>query len=167
MPRGRVGALAPKTRLNVTRTPPALLTRRTNPTKPKDGPRLWNAKRRIRTSIGIPFTSAQAAVRRPTSGCTQKFTDRWSDALKSVSNRWWELDGENLRMFMNEHPQISKVSEDVKDFIIKSSDRNRSHILRLLSRPSEYFSLARNVPDTQRKQVFLYINHHRPSTTCH
>jgi hypothetical protein len=61
---------------------------------------------------------------------------------------------------MNEHPNVSRVSEDVKEFIVKSRDRHRSQILRLLSRPAEYFSLARNVPETQRKQVFLYAVHH-------
>jgi hypothetical protein len=116
---------------------------------PKDGPKLWNAKRRIRVSQPLP-----SAERR--------------DLARSVPRS-------QVLAKLDEDPSWqNKVSPDVKSFIEINSSDDPAHIAlrddkllpedikKLLINPSKFFSRPWRVPVQQRKQVYLYCN---PKTT--
>ncbi|EXJ55999.1 hypothetical protein A1O7_08930 [Cladophialophora yegresii CBS 114405] len=154
MPRG----IRVRARVNVRTTPPVLRTKRVHPVD-GDGPRLWNAKRRIQSSKGLSFWQAKNLVnkdelRRQTwPGCKA-----WKPLIdnEEINMEWWKLDSEALPQFIEAHPNLRTLSPDVKTFIQQGSiNLNRSNILRILLDPSKYFSFPSNVPHSMRKQVYF------------
>lgn len=155
----------PRERMPRLRVPPSL---RTKPKYPADGdgPRLWNAKRRIKTSKGLPsFASLKHleansvrdwyAETRPTLPATlQEAVEKVQ--LKDGKLEWWKLDGEHLENFMDAHEQLREVSKDVRSFIASTSHVYKQRtILEILRDPSRFFSNSSNVPLAMRKQVHL------------
>jgi hypothetical protein len=110
----------------------------------REGPKLWNAKRRIRVSQPLPHS------------------DRFK--LAKVPK------GQILEQVKKNPSWMEKVSPDVKRFIeINSSDDPDHLALRddkllpedirlLLSNPALFFSRPWRVPVQQRKQVYLYCS---------
>jgi hypothetical protein len=75
---------------------------------------------------------------------------------EKINMEWWKLDSETLPQFIEAHPNLRTLSQDVKTFIQQGSvNLNRSNILRILLHPSKYFSYPYNVPLSMRKQVYL------------
>jgi hypothetical protein len=74
----------------------------------------------------------------------------------TIDMEWWKLDSENLAKFLEAHPVLRQLSPDVKEFIQKGSHNlTKLQVGRILRSPSKYFSIARNVPLSMRKQVYL------------
>ncbi|EXJ95820.1 hypothetical protein A1O1_00944 [Capronia coronata CBS 617.96] len=161
------------------RVPPTLLTKLRHPREATDGPRLWNAKRRIKTSKGLSpeqfqqfkqtpphvwynaYISLQQDPSRTGLSSHQKFAPAELYAIdRTVNDRgeleWWKLDREHLDKFMDAHPQLSNVSGDVRTFIAENGHTlSKSKILQLLRSPVQYFSASSNVPLEQRKQIYF------------
>lgn len=152
------------------RCTPVLLTRplKTNYLTNRDGPRLWNAKRRIKTSKGIK--SAQAvqkiqgeSLRRWYQDSKAAFIQEEEQAIDNTINEageleWWKLEEKHLTKFMSTHPILGKASPDVRSFIARSSHMlEKSTILQLLQNPAKYFSASANVPYALRRQIYLWV----------
>ncbi|EXJ84392.1 hypothetical protein A1O3_05059 [Capronia epimyces CBS 606.96] len=161
------------------RVPPTLLTKLKHPRDATDGPRLWNAKRRIKTSKGLnpeqfqqfkqtpphvwysAYLSVQQDPSRNGISLHQKFAPTELYAIdKTINDRgeleWWKLDRKHLDKFMDAHPQLCHVSSDVRSFISDNSHAlTESKILQLLRSPVRYFSASSNVPLEQRKQIYF------------
>ncbi|OAL37671.1 hypothetical protein AYO20_03178 [Fonsecaea nubica] len=159
-------ATAPRAKIHVKRTPPVLLTHRVRP-QDGNGPRLWNAKRRIKTSRGLPFLRAHALVSKEKLQEWQrtswnKLNTEEQKAFAPIfredglNTEWWKLDRKNLERFMETHPSLREVSSDVKSFIAAGSiNFEKSTILRILMDPARYFALPHNVPLSMRRQVYF------------
>lgn len=165
------------------RLPPTLYTRPFRPVDPKDGPRLWNAKRRIKTSTGLTPEQFQDFKKTPPLVWFNKYTKMQAEKSKSQDEaespppllseeraaieghttgegelEWWKLDREHLDRFMDLHPQLRHVSDDVRTFISHNSQSfQASTILQLLQSPVRYFSASSNVPLPSRQQVYLWV----------
>ncbi|KAJ9604396.1 mitochondrial 54S ribosomal protein YmL41 [Cladophialophora chaetospira] len=154
MPRG----IRARARIHVKTTPPRLLTKRATPINGK-GPRLWNAKRRIQTSKGLDPRAASIMVNENYLRIDQwPGHEVWKPLLenKRIQMKWWKLDRETLPQFIEAHPKLRTLSQDVKDFIQKGSvNLNKSNVQRILSNPSRYFSIQHHVPLSMRKQVYF------------
>jgi hypothetical protein len=162
------------------RLPPSLHTKPARPIEPKDGPRLWNAKRRIKASVGLTPEQFKQFKQTPPHVWFQEYrkmqaeepqhAERWSsmiqtaeqeEAIKNTMNEdgeleWWKLDREHLDKFMDSHPQLRHVSSDVRSFISENSHVfEKSEIMQILRNPVRYFSAATNVPLAFRKQIYL------------
>ena len=153
MPRGQ----RPLAKIFVKQTPPRLLTKRIHP-KDGKGPRLWNAKRRIKSSKGLSASSAAILVDKDKLWQGVSIDLEWMPYLenKKVDFEWWKLDSEKLPRFLEAHPMLRELSPDVKEFIQKGSiNLDGSKILRILRNPARYFSVPHHVPLSMRKQVYL------------
>lgn len=155
-------ALRPRAKVFIKATPPHLQTRQKFP-KDGDGPRLWNAKRRIKTSKGLPFTQALSLVdRRKRKGFLE--CPEWPESQSilnhpNIRGRWWKLDRENLAKFLEENPTLNRISEDVKEYFIAGSNNfSGKEVVEILMNPPKYFSKPYNVPFSMRKQVYLYVS---------
>ncbi len=162
------------------RLPPSLHTKPARPIEPKDGPRIWNAKRRIKASIGLTPEQFKDFKQTPPHVWFTKYrnlqaeesqdAERASSMLQTPLDEavieetmteegeleWWKLDREHLDKFMDAHPQLRHVSSDVRTFISENSHAfEKSEILQILRSPVRYFSAASNVPLAFRKQVYL------------
>lgn len=161
------------------RLPPTLLTKLRHPRDAMDGPRIWNAKRRVKTSKGLDpeqfqqfkqtpphvWYNAYINVRKESGpaglSSPQNFAPAELYAIdRTINHRgeleWWKLDREHLDKFMDAHPQLCNVSSDVRSFIAENSHLlSTSKILQLLRNPVQYFSASSNVPLEQRKQIYL------------
>ncbi|EHY52866.1 hypothetical protein ABEF92_000763 [Exophiala dermatitidis] len=161
------------------RVPPTLLTKLRHPREATDGPRLWNAKRRIKTSKGLDpeqfrqfkktpphvwynsYVNTQQDPSRTGNPSIPKFATAELYAIDRTVNdkgelEWWKLDREHLDKFMDLHPQLCNVSPDVRTFISDNAHNlTRSKILSLLRNPVQYFSASSNVPLQQRKQIYF------------
>ncbi|KAJ9496535.1 mitochondrial 54S ribosomal protein YmL41 [Exophiala xenobiotica] len=155
------------------RLPPTLYTKSKN-IRISSGPRLWNAKRRIRTSIGLTlrdfetFRETRSLERwfkiqskNKSLPAAHRLNKMTRQALRETRDNngdleWWKLKREDLDSFMNVHPGLQRVSSDVRDFIYANRHTfNRDTILKLLENPSRFFAASSNVPYEFRKQVFF------------
>ncbi|KIX08350.1 uncharacterized protein Z518_03006 [Rhinocladiella mackenziei CBS 650.93] len=69
---------------------------------------------------------------------------------------WWKLDEETLNKFMDRHPQLREVSNDVRSFIYANGHMlDESALLRLVRNPARYFSASVNVPLALRQQIYF------------
>ncbi len=146
MPRG----MRVRARIHVKTTPVVLRTQRLKPID-GDGPRLWNAKRRIQGNKGLSFKVAYRMIRQQPqlSHDTKRFqTSRGQLSMvaqqlaredylqkhkwpgkkpplvlddKQLQLAWWKLDRETLTQFLEVHLQLRTLSQDVKDFILQGS----------------------------------------------
>ncbi|KAK4943101.1 mitochondrial 54S ribosomal protein YmL41 [Elasticomyces elasticus] len=219
------------------RLPPNLVTKLAHPPTPKEAPRLWNAKRRIKGSIGLtpgqflhieefppskwfdeykerkesldrklsiaaagetepqswkeglessepsalsieaagetePQSSKERSELSETSELNEE-TDEielppWKplsrqdvDAIQKLRNgdgvlEWWKLDRKHLDKFMDVHPELRRVSSDVRSFIWETGlEMDQSSISTLLQNPVRFFSASANVPHETRKQIYF------------
>lgn len=152
-------ALRPRAKVFIKATPPHLQTRQKFP-KDGDGPRLWNAKRRIQTSKGLPMIRAISLINDRSKEGYLKWPE-WRSKLDrpGVDGKWWKLDRENLVKFMEQNSGLNNLSEDVKEFFLAGSNNlSWSEVLQILLNPPKYFSKPHNVPFSMRKQVYLYVS---------
>jgi len=82
-------------------------------------------------------------------------------AIQKVMNEdgvleWWKLDRKRLDKFMDVHPELRRVSSDVRSFIWETGlEQDQSSISALLQNPVRFFSASANVPYETRKQIYL------------
>ena len=154
MPRG----IRVRAKIHVKTTPPVLRTQRLKPID-GDGHRLWNAKRRIQSTKGLPYLAACNMVNKDYLQQDEwPGHEAWKPLLdnKRIKMEWWKLDRERLPQFIEAHPKLRTLSQDVKDFIQKGSiNLTESSVQSILLNPSRYFSVPYHVPLSMRKQVYL------------
>lgn len=151
------------------RIPAKLVTHKTTKIA-SNAPQLWNAKERIRTNVGLtgkdlnllrksPHPEFLRQLKKAGKGSPkyEEIYDRWLKLrhAEPTEGNWWENDPTVVSQYMENHPQLSKVSEDVRDFILKNPSLEKSQILDLLRNPTQYFSIPKNVPLEDRRQVYL------------
>ncbi|RVX70717.1 hypothetical protein B0A52_05367 [Exophiala mesophila] len=163
------------------RVPPRLVT---NPFQkpPPTGkaPRLWNAKRRIPSLVGLSrrdllrqdagtptFRPAddlfgydlQRARTRPSPEAEIADIELRRIKLRAASppedTNWWQQDQNRVLQYMQNHPIYSKLSLDVQTFILANPQLDDKALRRLMSNPPAYFRTSRNVPLEQRQQVYF------------
>jgi len=137
-------------------------------------PRLWNAKERIRTNVGLspqdlsrlkrsesfhPFFLAQLK-KSQREGDHSRYEKIYSQWLKMryaepVEGNWWKNEKTLVSQYMENHPVLHKVSKDVRDFISANPSLEPWQMENLLRNPTRYFSLPKNVPLEDRQQVYL------------
>lgn len=163
------------------RVPPRLITNSFQKPAPQGkAPRLWNAKRRIPSLVGLSrkdllrqdfgtptFCHAedlfgydlQRARGRPSPEAEIADIELRRVKLRAVSppegTRWWQQDANRVLQYMQNHPIYHKLSPDVHAFILANSQLDDKALRRLLSNPSAYFRSSRNVPFEHRQQVYL------------
>ncbi|KAL6248464.1 mitochondrial 54S ribosomal protein YmL41 [Rhinocladiella similis] len=157
------------------RLPPTLHTKPKLPTTraAPNAPRLWNAKRRVKTTIGLnPFSATIFKRVEPPLKWLEKYEVQLSsnqppkqqlapetlEALRATQTdselRWWEMDRKHLDHFMDVYPPLSLVSSDVRDFLHSNSKYlSPQKVTQLLQSPSRFFSKPANVPYESRKQI--------------
>ena len=116
------------------RVPLKLVTVPIRPQAPKGGPRLWNAKERISVSRGLHPEDFK---------------------LVDFQESWWQGESATVKAWLQQHPQLSQLSEDVQDFIATNPGLTAQQVQSLLRYPSKYFSFPKNVPLEDRQQVYL------------
>jgi hypothetical protein len=151
------------------RIPAKLITHKTTKLA-SNAPKLWNAKERIRTNVGLnpnevnllrksPHPEFLSQLKKAGKGSPKydDIYDRWLKLRHAQPTRgnWWENDQSLVSQYMENHPQLSKVSEDVRDFILKNPSLRAGQIRYLLRNPTKYFSIPKNVPLEDRRQVYL------------
>ncbi|KIW60183.1 hypothetical protein PV05_00420 [Exophiala xenobiotica] len=154
------------------RLPPTLYTKSKN-IRTSSGPRLWNAKRRTRTSVGLTpehskdfekTTSVQKWLEihksQVQSNNHRRLDPVTEQALQETRNNndleWWKLKREDLDNFMDVHPHLRRVSSDVRDFICANRHIfDKPTVLKLLENPPRFFAASSNVPYEFRKQIYF------------
>lgn len=162
------------------RVPAKLLTQKPSKVAP-NAPRLWNAKERIKTSVGLgdrersllresPHSHFLEQLKAPVVGRRSpevyaEVYDRWLKLRHAEPSsakgedggpvEWWKNETSLVSQYMKNHPLLSKLSEDVQSFISENPQLSSGQINRLLKNPSRYFSIPINVPYEDRRQVYL------------
>lgn len=133
---------------------------------------MWNAKRRIKTSIGLTQEQFQRYKSTPILQWVNEHLKDGLDpnapikkyflenpevttTLNAKKGQWWRLEKEHAERFMDLHPELRRLSRDVKSFITANPHLREGDILYLIRRPASYFSAPGRVPLASRKQVYL------------
>ncbi|KEF55652.1 uncharacterized protein A1O9_08402 [Exophiala aquamarina CBS 119918] len=145
------------------------------PTKlARNTPRLWNAKERIRTNVGLspqdfyylkysgsphPRILAQLNKSRE-EGDHSRYEQIYSRWLKlryaePAHGNWWNNEKALVSQYMENHPVLHRVSKDVRDFISSNPSLQPWQVDNLLRNPTRYFSVPKNVPLEDRQQVYF------------
>lgn len=149
------------------RVPAILVTKKPPPTLASNAPRLWNAKERIRTNVGLKQRDLERLKESPHiqyeknlgRSNSQTLYNRWLKLRYAEpaedKDQWWKNESSLVVQYMENHPQLCKVSEDVRTFISENPQLTAHQIMSLLRNPARYFSSPKNVPFEDRKQVYL------------
>lgn len=137
-------------------------------------PKLWNAKERIRTNVGLsprdllylkhsesPHPRIFAQLKRSREkGNLSRYEEIYNRWLKlryaePVTGNWWNNEKTLVSQYMENHPVLHRVSKDVRDFISANPSLEPWQVESLLRNPTRYFAVPRNVPFEDRQQVYL------------
>ncbi|KAK5059766.1 hypothetical protein LTR84_009649 [Exophiala bonariae] len=147
---------------------PAILISQKPPSRlPSNAPRLWNAKERIKTNVGLkqrdmeklkesPHIQYEKSLERSNNEATYKrwLKLRYAEPMEG-KDQWWKNESSMVLQYMENHPQLCKVSEDVQIFISENPQLTAHQISYLLRNPARYFSIPKNVPFEDRKQIYF------------
>ncbi|KAI1610899.1 hypothetical protein EDD37DRAFT_353693 [Exophiala viscosa] len=100
------------------RVPPNLLTKLSRPSAPQEAPRLWNAKRRIKGSVGLtPSQSLKIDKRYPPGRWLDQYKDNWERSETLIINKAGEteLQPSNERLEPSEPSALNIEAVDVTE----------------------------------------------------